>query len=628
MNHSASVLRSTSVQENRRPVKSADVAFFFQISQVSVLTYQTKRACSAVAAGIFHLVPGLRRLIDPTSIESYTVQANMLPPLAVPPPAVRPPVVPLPPRRPPRHHRLRWTILSITAVIVILLGTGGWLAYRAISVINTKKLDGTNAQVSFFQQLTHIVTANNQPLQGEADDRVNILLMGYGGPGHDGPYLTDTMIIASYKPSTKQLALISIPRDLVVNIPGYYYRKINSALTDGMYANYPGGGEAFAVKVVSDTLDLPIQYYARIDFQGFEQVINLVGGVDVTVDNSFTDYSFPTDNYGYQTVSFKAGLQHLNGVTALNFARSRHGNNGEGSDFARSKRQQKILEALKQKLLSFGTLSNPKKISDILGALGSHSQTNLEVWEILRLANLLGGISANQVMNQGLDNTPAGLLRDATGTDGAYILVPRDGTYGDVQFLANNIFLIHQAQAEQAHVMVVNATNYTGLGQTVTKSLEDFGLDVVRTVSIKGTTIGQTVTLDAQSGRFASTIDFLNRYKRSQGSITLDQWQTQTGDTTLAGLLTEPVPVTTNANLSQTNTNLASTTVTPTVVLILGQDQPKTTTTSLIPVAATAPKTTTNTTPKSTNTTTSTTKKTTTNTNSTMSTNTNSTLTS
>ena len=106
--------------------------------------------------------------------------------------------------------------------------------------MNTKKLDGSN--VSFFQQLSRIVTSNGDQLQGESEDRVNILLLGYGGPGHDGPYLTDTMMVASIQPSTKHVALLSIPRDLVVDIPGYDYRKINSVLSFGRDSKYPGGG--------------------------------------------------------------------------------------------------------------------------------------------------------------------------------------------------------------------------------------------------------------------------------------------------------------------------------------------------------------------------------------------------
>ncbi len=510
--------------------------------------------------------------MDHASSETRPPVAPVAP---VPPP-------PLPP--PPRRHRLRRTVLIVTALLVIILATGGWLAYRAISVINTRKLDNNNRKLSFFQQLTHIVTAADKPLQGEADDRVNVLLLGIGGPGHEGPYLTDTMMIASFKPSTNQVALLSIPRDLVVNIPGYEYRKINNVLSFGRDQNYPGGGEALAVKVVSDTLDIPIQYYGLIDFKGFQEIIDRVGGIDVTVDAAFTDSQFPTANFGYQTIRFAAGPQHMDGLTALNFARSRHGTNGEGSDFARAARQQKIIEALKDKLLSFGTLSNPKKISDILGSLGTHSQTNMEVWEIIRLAKLAGGVQRGQIINRVLEDSPTGLLRSATGSGGAYILVPRDGTYKNVKFLARNVFLIRQAEQEAANVLVVNATSFTNLAQTVGRSVEDLGLKVLRTVGLKETTVGQTVTLEVQPGQFPATTAVLNQYAHSRGSITLADWQGQTGDTTLAGYLNEAVAAPT-VNRS-TNGSQLSTMATPDIVLLLGQDQPKPTAASSLPVAS------------------------------------------
>lgn len=480
----------------------------------------------------------------------------------------QPPATPVSPSLPPRrHHRLRWTILSLVGVLVIILGTAGWLFYRAISVVNTKKLDGTNTKVSFFQQLTHLVTSNNQQLQGEREDRVNILLLGIGGPGHDGPYLTDTMIVASVQPSTGKVALLSIPRDLVVDIPGYDYRKINNVLSFGRDQKYPGGGEALTVKVVSDLLNIPIQYYARVDFTAFEEVVDDVGGVDITVRKAFTDSSYPTNNYGYQTVSFKAGLQHMNGKVALEYARSRHGSNGENSDFARSRRQQQLILALKDKLLSLGTLANPKKISDILGSIGTHSQTNMEVWEMVRLAKLAQDVSNDSIINKVIDSGINGLLKNATGQNGAFILVPVAPSYDDIRFLAQNIFLIDQAEREGATVAVANATSFTGIADTTTKVLSAYGLTTAKAISVNDTTTGSTVILDTSNGRFPKTVKLLELYKRAHGTLDLTDWETQTGDTVLPKLLQPALPDT-NAN--------TSTTKTPDLILILGQDQPKT----------------------------------------------------
>lgn len=503
----------------------------------------------------------------------------------------QPTITPLPPKpeRPvaagqtapfaaPRRHRLRWTFVSVGALVLIIVLTAGWLIFRAVSVINTTKLDGTNKRLTFFQQLTHIVTAKNDRLQGEADDRVNILMLGIGGPGHDGPYLTDTMMVASIKPSTGQVALISIPRDLVVNIPGADYRKINSVLSIGRDAKYPGGGEALTVKVVSDLVNMPIQYYALLDFKGFQEVIDRVGGIDVAVSNAFSDDEFPTDNYGYQTISFKTGWQHMPGLTALNYARSRHGNNGEGSDFARARRQQLIMSALKDKLLSFGTLANPKKISDILGSLGSHSQTNMEVWEMLRLAKLVGNVSSDQLINKVIDSSADGFLNNEVGLGGAFILVPKDRNYRDIQFYAQNIFLAAAAEAEHATVLVANASSIAGGADAATTGLMSFDLAVKQPpLTIRNVTVDRTVLVDNGGGRFPKTVALLKLYKRSQGTMSLTDWETQTGDAALRAALETAVTANGNDNVNQAARQP------PDIVLILGQDQPKSKALILVP---------------------------------------------
>ena len=514
---------------------------------------------------------------------------------------------------PRRHHRIRWTVLSISVLVIIILGTGGWLAYRAISVINTKKLDGS--KLSIFTQLKHIVTSGGDQLQGEADDRVNILLLGYGGPGHDGPYLTDTMMVVSVQPSTKTVALISIPRDLVVDIPGYDYRKINSVLSFGRDNNYPGGGEALTVNIVSDVLNIPIQYYARVDFDGFVDVINQVGGVTVTVDRAFSDYQYPNNSYGYDPISFKAGEQKMDGSRALKFARSRHGNNGEGSDFARAARQQKVILALKDKLLSFGTLSNPKKLSDILGSLGSHSQTNMEVWEMLRLAKIAGDVQGDHIINKVYDDSADGFLKVGTGVGGAFILVPRSGNYHDMQFLARNVFTDEAAVREGAHIMVVNATSFSTLGSTTKQTLQALGLDAVKNTTLTKTTIGQTVIVAARPGQFAATEKLLSLYTHAVGTIDLANWSSQTGDITLSQALSTPITV--NSNSGNTN---STTSVIPDLIIVLGQDQPKPV---ITPTTPTTPKST-NTNTANTNTTKPANTNTSSNTNTTKSTNTNS----
>ncbi len=484
----------------------------------------------------------------------------------------QPPVGSTPQAPRPRHHRVRWTFVTLGALLVVVLLTGGWLVYRAVGSINTHK-DGSNAKLSFFQQVAGIVTHNDALLQGEREDRINILLLGIGGPGHEGPYLTDTMIVASIQPSTKQVAMISIPRDLVVDIPGYDYRKINSVLSIGRDQEYPGGGEALVMKIVGDVLDIPIHYYARIDFQGFEEVIDKLGGVTVNVERSFADYQYPDNNYGYQTVRFKAGEQTMDGKTALEFARSRKGTNGEGSDFARAARQQKILVAVRDKALSLGTLLNPVKINDLLSSLANHHQTNLEVSEMLRLAKMVGSVNADNVISKVLDNSTNGFLHAATGLQGAYILEPNDDTYGDIRFLANNIFLIGAAEREAATVVVGNATSTEGLAGDMTQALDAFGLTTVSPISLPGITTDHTVLIDQSQGKYPKTLELLGLYAHAHGSLTLASWVNQTQDTTLPTVLATPSQSALNENTNSNGNTNTDTKQAVNIALVLGNDQ-------------------------------------------------------
>ncbi len=509
-------------------------------------------------------MPDFQKTSRPTpAVEPSPVDPAPLSRASLPKPASARPTPPV------RHHRLRWTLVTLAGLFLVVLVTGGWLVYRAVSSVNTQPLNGSNQKLSWFQQLTKIVTEGDQRLNGEGEDRINLLLLGIGGPGHDGPYLTDTIMVASVKPSTKQVALLSVPRDLVVNIPGYDYRKINNVLSFGRDRKYPGGGDALVVKVVGEFLNLPIQYYARVDFGGFQEIIDRLGGVEVTVDRAFTDGEYPDNNYGYQTVRFQAGTQTMDGAAALKFARSRHGNNSEGSDFARAARQQKIILATRDRALSLGTLLNPKKISDILGSISTHHQTNLEVWEMIRLAKLVNEVKASDVIARVLDNSPTGLLQAATGQAGAYILEPKDDTGQDIQFLAKNLFLIGAAEREQATILVANATGQAGLADSMGKALAGLGFKTVAPLTIRDTAVTQTVLIDQSGGRMSKTLEVIGRYARVRGTISLAAWVDQTADDTLAARLA--IPTSTNGNANASNTNTDGTAIT--LILILGQDQ-------------------------------------------------------
>ncbi len=347
------------------------------------------------------------------------------------------------PHRPesPTDQKKWWLFLLVGIMMFILAGCGAlaYLSYSSDSLeydpvtLEPKKPDG------FFKKLSYLVFNKDINLEGEKKDRINILLLGMGGLGHDGPFLTDTIMIASMQPSTNEVALISIPRDLGVRIGERGIYKVNHASAFGE-TEKAGWGGAYATEIIANTLNIPIPYHVRLDFTAFEEIIDEVGGIRVDVPKAFTDYQYPGPKNSYQTISFKQGPQTMDGSTALKYARSRHGNNGEGSDFARARRQQQILVALKDKVLSFGTLTNPLRIKKIMDALEKNMTTNMSFDEILEFVKMGRELDTTTIRNLVLDDGPHGFLVNASSPGGAFILSPKTGSFADITTAITSIF--------------------------------------------------------------------------------------------------------------------------------------------------------------------------------------------
>lgn len=328
------------------------------------------------------------------------------------------------------------------------------------------------------RQITHILSNKEKYLDGEKEDRINFVLLGMGGAGHDGPYLTDTIMIASFKPSTKEAAIFSLPRDMIVPIDDHNYRKINAVYTIGEQDGIGGGN--LMKKVISNTFDMPIHYFAAIDFQGFVEMIDAIDGVKINVERSFVDNQFPTYDSKWQSVSFEAGEQKMDGLTALRYARSRHGNNGEGSDFARIKRQQKIIVAAKDKLTSFNTLINPAKITSLFSLFTKYTSTDIEPWEAVKLVHIGKELNTQNIIVQSIDDRPGGYLKAGITQDGAYILQPIAGNYEPINDLIKNIFSLQAAGQENAKIVIQNGTAIPGLALKAVNYLTQIGYNVIR----------------------------------------------------------------------------------------------------------------------------------------------------
>ena len=223
--------------------------------------------------------------------------------------------------KPSGRKVLKRIILLIVLVIVVL---GGVVAIRAA---NLEQKIFVGQKITFFGRIAQLIgVGGGTKLIGMDVGQVNILLLGVGGAGHDGPYLTDTMILAQIRPDIDEITLTSIPRDYLATLPDGSQEKINSAFAYGLGNNNNldwNVGGTWARDVVQNLTGLQVPYFAVMDFSGFEKAIDQVGGVDITVDRTFTDYQYPDNGTGYlPPQTFTAGPQHMDGATALIFARS------------------------------------------------------------------------------------------------------------------------------------------------------------------------------------------------------------------------------------------------------------------------------------------------------------------
>jgi len=304
--------------------------------------------------------------------------------------------------------------------------------------------------------------------------RINIVLYGYGGSQHSGGDLTDSIMVVSIQPVANhkpEVAEISIPRDWYVRIPlknGHFTeQRINFAYAAGILGEGPlppsavDAGAAVANPLLKHLLGIGINYFVGVDFNAFRQAVNAVGGVDINVPATFTDYQYPAGecdlgNCGYETVHFSAGTQHMNGATALIYARSRHGNNGQGSDFARSRRQQQIIVALKAQIESIGGIG---KLPDLIDALGNNVLTNLSISDAESLYGLVQGVNPASIEHISIDDSNFLYNCDYPSKCGGYYLYAHDRSFKSISHYVQDVFPNEVALSDGAHVTFVDASS-------------------------------------------------------------------------------------------------------------------------------------------------------------------------
>src|SRR5438874_11575274 len=288
----------------------------------------------------------------------------------------------------------------------------------------------------------------------QGTDRVNILLLGID-KRDDEPIVgtrSDTIMLASIDPVTKSAALVSLPRDMWVRIPGCTPREGCSGGQQRINVAHAVGGPELTVQTVSSDFGLPIQFYARVDFRGFEQLIDTVGGVVIDVDRPVKDDEYPTADYGYQRIYFGPGPQLMDGAHALEYARSRHGTN----DFSRAGRQQRVIVSVRNRVLQLNMLS---RAPELIGIVQNSLATDLTAVQMLGLGKLVSQIDRDKISNLVIDTN---YVRPFVGSDGADLLDP------DIPAIRRAISNAQRMAAHpelRAKVEVLNGSGTAGLGQ-------------------------------------------------------------------------------------------------------------------------------------------------------------------
>jgi len=359
-------------------------------------------------------------------------QADRPVPTPAQPKFTPPPIAPAPPDRSRRHWRallgqtLWYAGVGALALIVLLtVGTVGWIGLASFGIHRNVQamIIPTEAATAIPSRppteaptpspapsplprttptllrpsATPLPTApppTATPSAPAAGAPVTVLLLGSDQrPGETDPARTDAIMVARIDPETHRIALLSLPRDLWVTIPGYGQARINAAHVWGIIYNDPEGGMGLARKTVSNLLGIPIDYVVYIDFQGFIGAIDSLGGVTVDVEKELYDEQFPTMDYGYTVAHFLPGAQEMDGATALMYSRIRH----PDSDFARMRRQQAVLAGVLTTLRQQNMLQELASLEHLTAALRGYVKTDMPEERIIGLAWALRAFAPEQI---------------------------------------------------------------------------------------------------------------------------------------------------------------------------------------------------------------------------------------
>lgn len=273
---------------------------------------------------------------------------------------------------------------------------------------------------------TEVVPTPTPYPEWDGDDPINILLLGVDRrPDEGDPGRSDTMVVVRVDPQNKRVDMLSIPRDLLVEIPGYSATKINAAYPFGsMDSDLDGGGPTLAAQTVEYNFGIRIDYFAEVDISGMEQVVNILDGILLDVPGIVKDEQYPTQTYGYTRIEFSPGWQWMDGSTAVRYSRTRH----HDGDFARQERQRQVLLAIRDRALNGSIIT---RLPQLISEVGDAVRTDLSLGQVLSLARLGQEIDRAHIYAHDL-----GPYVEEQWIDGGYYLV---GNWEGIRALAADL---------------------------------------------------------------------------------------------------------------------------------------------------------------------------------------------
>lgn len=373
-----------------------------------------------------------------------------------------------------KKYKLSFGILG-SALIIILLITG---IVKAVSSIDFK----------FFLKIA------GDELQKDAYEHTNFLILGTGGKNHEGADLTDTIIVASLDEDDKLITMVSIPRDIYVKDMTVGNSKINEVYYNAQkyYKNSIEGIEHMKEKV-EELMGIPIHYWVKVDFDGFKDLVDALGGIDINVKKPIYDPYYPKDGtFLYEPFSISAGEQHMDGEIALKYARSRK----TTSDFDRADRQQQIIYAIKEKALQTKTILNQNKIIEILDTLKENISTNISVKELLTLGGMATDYSSDRIQHKLIHDDPTqcgGFLYtpERQFYNEMFVLLPAGG-FDFVHLYSDLNFNFQKIATENSRIHILNGTKRGGVAGETKQVLKRFCFDIVRFGNAEEQNITQT----------------------------------------------------------------------------------------------------------------------------------------